>query len=582
MKLESLKLEHFRCHKKLEIEFGELTELRGPSGVGKSTILDAIVTLWTGRNRFTSPTGQGLREDIAVGAAGFTLSGQAQANGSPLSATRKVTPKLHDLSFKDAPTNVAVAQGLLLASLGVSSEAVLAALDSKGFLDREVKEQQQFLLKLLSPAEIQVPASARAVGIEEIRGAAELDKKIKELKEGVIRDLNRKVNEDEVKVSTPKPGRIVASVKNEISRLESDLSRLDKLAGSRENLEMRIRGLQARKVEGEKKLAMAKQARAKVPIEDIESLRQSAADADARSQAASKELSELQGGARRDRETLSLINEMGSKCGVTPVFDCPLDAKDRDKMHETIEARIREQDAKIAEAAMRLGQTSTDAKDYGKRALEQETLNDVVASSEELIRAFERDIKEIQKELSAMPETGDRAAIVKMLDSARKELSQAERFAQESAAATVHNSEHRQAVEKLEKYTLAVADLVELKNSITSDDRVSRLIASVESALPGRKVEIAMQPFTIKVGGVDAQRLSSGQKVLFDIALRLAAAEFSGVGIVALDDAIRVNPAALEHFHKYNRAAAQTILCVTADGQGIEVSRLGEGVKASA
>ena len=69
--------------------------------------------------------------------------------------------------------------------------------------------------------------------------------------------------------------------------------------------------------------------------------------------------------------------------------------------------------------------------------------------------------------------------------------------------------------------------------------------------------------------GTPVAHLSSGQKVIFDMGLRIAAARATGFNVLAIDDANKLAPSAREAMLRCLQASGcQVIMCTTADRIG--------------
>ena len=124
---------------------------------------------------------------------------------------------------------------------------------------------------------------------------------------------------------------------------------------------------------------------------------------------------------------------------------------------------------------------------------------------------------------------------------------------------------------------MAVEALEKLKESILGGEAARKLqfdcTAIFQEFFP--QARVILDPSGASVApigsndGTPVAQLSSGQKVIFDMGLRISAARSTGFNLLAVDDANKLAPAAREAMLKCLMASGcQVIMCATADKIG--------------
>jgi DNA repair exonuclease SbcCD ATPase subunit len=130
---------------------------------------------------------------------------------------------------------------------------------------------------------------------------------------------------------------------------------------------------------------------------------------------------------------------------------------------------------------------------------------------------------------------------------------------------------------KRERYNMAVESLLALKDSILGGEAAKKLqfdcTAIFQEFFP--QAHVILDPSGASVAPLGSQEgtpvahISSGQKVIFDMGLRIAAAKATGFNLLAMDDANKLAPRGREAMLKTLMASGcQVIMCTTADGVG--------------
>lgn len=144
--LKSLVLQNFRGHKNLSIELKSLTVITGINGAGKSSIAEAILTLFTGRNS-TSPEGVGLKNCIMTGQEKAIIS----ADYKTVKIIREIPNALAIIKdgekMKGSLTNL---QDMIYQSFDADADGLYTAINSSGFFKRFTgSERKEFLFSVL-------------------------------------------------------------------------------------------------------------------------------------------------------------------------------------------------------------------------------------------------------------------------------------------------------------------------------------------------------------------------------------------------------------------------------------------------
>src|SRR5207245_2813584 len=118
-------------------------------------------------------------------------------------------------------------------------------------------------------------------------------------------------------------------------------------------------------------------------------------------------------------------------------------------------------------------------------------------------------------------------------------------------------------------------DLVNLKNSIAGGDVLHELVGALQRVFPTRKLELTVQPYSLKLGGVDCRRLSTGERTMFDLALRVQAARITRAGLLAFDNRNHVDDPTFGTLAPIDNSGLQVLQCKTTSGIGLEVKSVG-------
>jgi DNA repair exonuclease SbcCD ATPase subunit len=567
MKIREIDLTSYRSHEHTTIKLARMTYLVGPAGSGKSSVLDALATLLTGRNRYIDKRGAGLQEDIRVGAKGFEVGATLDGlNGSGvIPVHRSKTTTQHSLTYPDCPGDVRRGQERLLGIIGASDEVVTALLDPALFADRTEDEQKATLRRLMSKGDIPVPEPATRAGVKSIGSSEALDTIIKGMKEGDIRDLNRDIKT--LTQSMPEdPGEVgdIAKIEKQAhaaqSKLEESLSALT----SKETVikERRIRMSTLSEF-------LATEPKSSGDGPSIQELKAKAEQHDAASIEAEQNAASTERSLRVIETQGKTVSGMDAKCGVTPLFDCPLSPEDRKKMVTKLKSEF-------AEARKELKALQMAAE--GVRKLRDKTREELDAARQQIDQGAKfkealKEAKQIESELQSLQ--GSLPGLQKTVDSLRQELAQMEGPLEKSRSAKAALDQRKSITDQIdtkrraqEVYAAALGSLEDLRASITSsgEDPMMKEVNAFMEPFGMGSARIESERFQVIVGEVPCRRLSSGQKVILDAAIRVAAAKLSGVGVIAIDDSNKLGEELSKRlFRSLYGSGVQVITCKTTD-----------------
>ena len=564
--IHKLALKDYRSHELTRMDLDNFNLLVGPFGSGKSSCLHALALLLCGSNMQVNLKGQGLRDEIRYGAEEFTLA--ANLNGNT-QVERKVNSDKHTMGLNGNFQNVAKNQAVLMASLHATEDLILALLDPRIFLDRDEASQKKTLIQFMRQGEIKVPVTVAKLGLTfEIQSASHIDTLIKEVKEERIRKLNRERGEMEAslpEVQEFEPNRL-KEVKFDLGRLHTKRDQAIRQDEAAKHYKSELERLNQAVVQ-------ACSDACPPPTRDFsvkdakESLAHSIKEAEDRVEFLSKQVQDLREAFRKKQEALSegerqvaranatvanlegqqaTVGKMGKKCGVIDIFNCPLEDKDKKKMGGILSGNleVERKNVKALEKALAtFQQQKAEVEAVGKKATEdkatvERTLTDLQAK----LARVEAAAKDYERHMDTQAPEGSTLDLAKISEEiASKEIDKAnlERVEQEVATRAIRVKEIQSNVAKCAELAQAVEELTKLKQDIMAKASGGFLTEMREFLKPFGlgEVELKTDPFGFFINSLPGKQLSGGQRVLFDAALRVAAAKASGLGVIGLDDA---------------------------------------------
>ena len=576
MKVTKQRVRNWRSHLDTEIAFGDaMTIFSGPQGAGKSSCVYALAFTLIGRTPNTSKDGKGVAKHIREGQVKAEISADCVFNGAgAVQIGRTITESGQTI---DAPWGKGVAgrQTLILDRMGVADEAAECLLDPTLFADRKPDEQAQTLLKLLREPVIESPKEAQAVGIRTLSGIQQVDDQIKSLKDGNIRALNAVIDSLEEalpeEVSSEQHADAVQAI-SEASQLEAKVRQMDREA---QNATYRLQ-------EGQKLLAEIEQAAGQ--CQDLDALHAKREEAlvhvkqfsDEASVARTKiESKEREYGEATGRWSVLTAEEQA----VTKLHDkCPtclrsITQEDKEAISKRLYGPLREIRAKTTGLKAETENARKELSAVNEKGRQARTVYDVLTSQIADAERFGKlssqpkpDVDGLtakEKDAKAVAETCrvNLAAARGKADVCRDTLRRKEE--RETSLVTLEKNRSSR-----ESYRLAVESLEKLKSGILSGEGAKKLEVDaqevIEKILPGEKLILSSSGASLS--GIPVSHLSSGQKVIFDCCLRIAAARNTGFNLLALDDASKLPVSTRARmFNALLASGCQVILCTTQD-----------------
>ena len=586
--ITKIQLKNYRSHALTIMELAPFNLLLGPMGAGKTSILHAVSLLLSGQNPLVNAKGEGLRREIREGEAEFHIACKLDKG---LLVEQKVNKDKNAIGVNGEFKDVRQQRGRIYGAIGVSDgDLIQTLLDPTPFFTRDEKYQRRTLLQLMSCSELPAPALVQRLGLaESFTSVSQVDVLIKEVKESKVRGLNReiealqaaipaaaefsqaKLTELRQKIATLRTardsaikgqatsdewGRTLAAIEKEIqdagSALETGNTLQDLLVHEKKN-----------KTGWETEIATLRQNHTK-KMADLTARRGEASEAGSLS--------------KTTETTLTVIGGMGKKCGVIDIFDCPLKDADKNQMKKAISQKLIDEQTKSSALASQVEALNKEAKEIEAQGGE---LNKKIKAADETIADLQRKLDrraELATRLAAhkaaQPKGGDWQ---KELESASSHLAAAEIDAK--ALEDAQGSNSRRAIQVAEVTTkqtqasdllAAVEELTTLKTKLLEDgsSKFVEIMKGVLSEFGFADVTYSSEPFGFYSEGLLPDQMSGGQRVVFEAALRLAAAKSSGLNIVALDDANKMNESARNKLAKImGDSGVQVIICSTTESE---------------
>jgi len=587
-----VQLANFRSHKLTNISLAPFTVLLGSMGVGKTSILHAISLVLCGQNPLVNAKSEGLRREVRLGESEFHI-GLRLDDGTVLD--KKVTEAKHSVGINGNYADVKIQKGKILGKLGVELEdVVLCLLDPTPYFRRKEETQRKVLMTFMSTKAVAAPPLVRQLGFgDSFTSVGTIDALIKEIKEEKIRDLNREIKTLNAQIPAP--------IWYDPTKKEALESRLSEMGQRRDE----ILREQAREDEWRKTSEMLEKRLAALPVPDpkvsVAALEQEEKDQRAKLMRLKEEwppISRKCGEAKEQRNSIqaeitrlsdivTTLEGLGKSC---PTCQRELKAEDKKKLLQTINDQrvakgflLRDAQAEVDKLNADLEQRQKDGEAQGKKVEEasRQRLDAVqTAMGHEQAKKALEDHRATQRKEGNWPAAlaavaGDIAAAnIDLLEAQKREDSYGQR---EIQVALVRSKET--AAEKLDS---AAKELAELKDKILNESS-GGFIADMQTFMNHfdlGDVKFTLEPFGFSVGGVYADQLSGGQKVILEAALRQAAAKASGLRIMALDDANMLTEGTRQKLAGVLMASAvQTIVCSMTDKEPVIAAPLPKTVK---
>ena len=557
--ITQVQLANFRSHKLTNMALAPFTVVLGPMGVGKTSLLHAISLILCGQNPLVNAKSEGLRREVRLGENEFHI-GLRLDDGTVID--RKVTEVKHSVGLNGNYADVKIQAGKILGKLGIEfPDVVLCLLDPTRFFSRDEKTQRKVLMTFMAAKGIEIPELVKRLGLaQSFSGVGQIDELIKEIKEQKIRDLNRDIKTLNAQIPAP-----VEFQPRQKAALEM---RLGELNAKRDA----ILKHQARDEEWVKLNEALARRLAGLPVPDpsvsIESLEKEEAGQRQKLLTIREQYGELfkkHAGFKTQRD--SSQQEVGRLLAVERTLEglgkqCPtcqreLKKEDKQKLIQFLSTqRLTAEDlVKTAQRDMdKIGLELTELEKTGKAQqahVEAVAGNRLALSSR--LSTYQEAKKAVDEHQAAKPKesnwpvelaavAGDIAAAnIDLLAEQEKESTASRR---EIQVASVRSKES-----EAEKLDSAAKELATLKDKILNEssggfiesmqDFVDKfnLVVPKGSEYELAEVQFSLDPFGFSVGGIYADQISGGQKIILEVALRQAAAKASGLNIFSVDDA---------------------------------------------
>ena len=592
MKIRSLSLRDFRSYESASISgLNGFNFVCGPNGAGKSTILDAIAAALTGTCR-GADTGRSLDELRRIPAEG-------KGKKWELALTVERAGQHYSIVRREGEGPRAAVQSLVDRDLGIPASRIRACLYSGELLRLDRKDAQRLLLdlcgeELVFPVELQKQVLTLLGRTVTMVGANELDGLYQQAYEARA-EASRALKALTVPDAALPPdlaalaGRPLDEIEDQAEQVKGKLARLrierDELLarvaraeGDRPRLEEEIRAKSARLAEAEKAAKLAPSIKAAITKAeaafDAAAYRQRTAE-QAHADACARR-DEIRQAVQSIREQIEQVKSVGPAC---PTCSRTLTKEARSEM---LAAAMQEQ----MKAEVNLGRAEK-LVDEARRAAaaapgadkEKAALAELRAKQAAAVRADEARTQ-LAEELAA-----SRDALA-ALDGAEGEP--LEQLREKAAAIEGRIAAGGARLEALTRYLgalqgreaiVAKRDEAEARHAALSSlcallgpgglraqatGGVGAFEAVVEELLRPMGFDVDLGPLVRleddpRVNGRPARLLSSSELIRFGVALQIAIARASGLGIVAVDDWDRLDPASA-------KAAQGALAAALADG----------------
>jgi hypothetical protein len=547
--ISQVQLANFRSHKLTNITLAPFVVFLGSMGVGKSSVLHAISLVLFGQNPLVNAKSEGLRRETMLGENEFHI-GLRLDDGTVID--RKVTESKHSVGFNGSYADVKVQKGKILGKLGIEIEDVgLCLLDPTSYFRRKEEVQRKVLMTFLSTKTVPAPPLVRQLGLgESFSSAGAIDQVIKETKEEKIRDLNR-----EIKILN---AQIPAPVEYDAKQKAALEERLRELTAKRDAILRR----QARDEEFKRTTDVLNKRLAALPVPDpkvsVAALEAEEKDQRQKLLALKQEYESLfkQAGSLRDeRATLQgefqrllaiekTLEGLGESC---PTCQRKLSKADKAGLLKQIQMqrlsaqeRLDAKQKEVDEITGKLAVIERDGKAQSGQVEETVKKRSQVAQQ---ISGYEQAKKAVDDHVATEPKDvnwpAELAAVAGDIAAAEIDLQGLQRLVEVASRRDLQIAQVRSKESQAEKLDSAVKELTELKDKILSESSGGFIESMQEfcNHFFSGGVAFSLDPFGFSVGGIYADQLSGGEKVVLEAAMRQAAAKASGLNMMALDDA---------------------------------------------
>lgn len=487
MTIKEVLIHNFKSHEDTAIALSSgMNVFVGPSGAGKTSVLDAIALCLAGRNRLTDMRGAGMRE---------MACNPNEASSIKVVVDNDLFERVFDKTSNSFSKNRVPSPN----GLPADAAQIAALIDSKPIFDREPAELRAVFGALLAPSKF--AEDFKKAGIPVPDSMTALERLIKETKEKSLRDARRdrktleaerSATEDQcAQIPSGRPAPIVSAELKEARGREKALEAAR--AKAQQMAELKVRLDAAREKYGND---------FSVPLTDLES----------KLSESESEMAQLQ--AKIASMILPGLSRESSPYDTCPLRTCPMRKKPAPEKQKTAVAAS--QVSQMNEVRKLL---ETDIVGLRSDIAEIKFAIEIAVSLSTLpAPVYDAEFDRLQTEIAAL----DRElASAQQRDVATTLLS--------SLAARIEAK--RLEAERIEN---ALARMEEIRLAIASGvDSLAGEITKICGRFVG-PVTFDPSEMTFKTG-VDVKALSSGEQVILDAAIRAVVSKHTGFGVVVCD-----------------------------------------------
>jgi DNA repair exonuclease SbcCD ATPase subunit len=567
MIIKTLTLKNFRSHADSVLDFEQVTILLGPTGTGKTSVIDSIAYALVGANQFTAKDGKNAQNLIRLGAENEKITVALLTDKADVTRTR--TPKSVSLAVSGSnAATVPQNQAIIFERLGIGADALIALLDAKPLLSRTPADQHAILCRLLPPPEINLSQKLVSAGVPKPMGVEHLDKIIKEWKTEKLRDLNRERKQVEAAMNAPKWPLEGYTEEDVAANMAAVMRDRDRLTGDKAILDTLITKDEKTLAEPKQPVAEADPAKIKALQKQVESARAKLAEWQADSKERCEAIDRMGAEVIQKRESLGeLVHQIEAlekfphceTCTCSGAVDAGAKLTVAHLEHKTINEQIVELQRRIkahtdtdvaATTAITKAQAELRTAELDLRAAE--ATQKATKATKEPREATERRLNESRERQAKM--LTDLEALDARLAKGKSFQDQIVKYKTELGACQQAGKRFMDLTREQIPVTESIIDELERLRETLLRDHVGGFLADMQKTLdtfqmPGLAYDTEKGFF---FNALDANYLSTGQAhMLFEVAFRIAAANRTGLKLVVLD---HVAPVDDEHKAKITEA----------------------------
>jgi DNA repair exonuclease SbcCD ATPase subunit len=153
MKIKSIELQNILSHKSTKLAMAPLTVLRGENGSGKSTIVNSLNALLTGRDAFTNEKGSGIESLIRFGADKGVIDAEIEDGGETRTLHASITTKSGRTPTCKKDSDPSYTGSDYLAMLAIKRDILRCLIDGSWFFNplRSDADQKDMLASIILP-----------------------------------------------------------------------------------------------------------------------------------------------------------------------------------------------------------------------------------------------------------------------------------------------------------------------------------------------------------------------------------------------------------------------------------------------